>query len=272
MGLSFDVTRRALTLGSADSTTGWYAKTFSTSTIEMVIVPRSMQRLAFSAGVYPKYEVSAFHLDPVSEGDEIVDSASNYYEVETTEPHYLGDSLYYYETQLTKIPMHYDRPGSSGTWHLDSDSLITDVRYRQKEYIQDHITPAHITKDDGSTLATYIICFGKADYPISHIFVTKGVDLIFNIDIGESEALIQADKTAYAYHERVPITLYAINKTTITATNLIEKGYQELRLIAMTYPEGSVRRVGRARETSTSLGSPILFSQEVVLEYTRSAT
>jgi hypothetical protein len=164
--------------------------------------------------------------------------------------------------------MHYDRPATSGTWHLDSDSLKTDVRYRQRLFLSDHLSSADITKDDASQ-ATYITAFSNADYPITKVFVTKGVDLIFSVDSGESEGLVGHDKSAYAYHESVPIDLFAINKTGITATNLIEKGYQELRRILESYPTGSVRRMGRMTETTRSLGSPLLFSQKCMVEYTR---
>ena len=53
MGVSFDVTRRELQLGAADTVTGWYAKAFAETTIEMAVIPRAMRSIALAAGFYP---------------------------------------------------------------------------------------------------------------------------------------------------------------------------------------------------------------------------
>jgi hypothetical protein len=263
-----DVTRRALSLGAQDTTTGWYAKSFSETTIKMIILPKGSSIIGLPTGNYAKYEHTGFTANTVAEGDEIKDANGSYYEIETVEEAWWLDAFSHFICGLSKMPMHYDRPATSGTWHLDSDSLKTDVRYRQRLFLSDHLSSADITKDDASQ-ATYITAFSNADYPITKVFVTKGVDLIFSVDSGESEGLVGHDKSAYAYHESVPIDLFAINKTGITATNLIEKGYQELRRILESYPTGSVRRMGRMTETTRSLGSPLLFSQKCMVEYTR---
>jgi hypothetical protein len=272
--IDYSVTRRALALGALDSITGWYAKEWANSTIEMPILKRGTTLTGLPIGSYAKYDKSGFTQDPIAEGDQIIDSFGNYYEVESVEDITIGDSLYSFECQLTRLTVPYDRPATSGTWHKDATLTPqeTDVRYRTKYWMGTlPVTPITLYKDDGATQASYILSFANADYPIIKVFVNKGRDLIFSIDTGESEGLIQADRSAYGYDESVPIELFAINKVGITATNLIEQGYQELRRIAETYPTGSVRRTGRMTETTKSLGATsfYMFSQKYMLEYTR---
>lgn len=55
-GLSLDVTRRALTLGVRDSTTGWYAKEYTESTIEMLIFTKGTTPSLLPPGSYVRYD------------------------------------------------------------------------------------------------------------------------------------------------------------------------------------------------------------------------
>ncbi len=273
---SANVTRRELSLGSQDSVTCSYAKNFTTetyalapspSTIKMIIRPRGQSVIGLPVGNYAKYDMTGFVTDIVKEGDEIIDAQGKYYEIKTVEEEWQLDSFSHRVCSLVKLPLHYDRPATSGTWHLDSGGLKTDVRYRQKLWISDHLVAGNLSKDDGSQ-ASYLLCFANPDYHMTRVLNTKAIDLVASIDNGEAEAL----PLGIGYHESVPIELFAINKSGITATNLIEKGYQELRRIAETYPLGSLRKTGRMTDTSQSLGSTILFSQKCVLEYKRYAT
>lgn len=270
MTIDYSVTRRALSLGSADSVTGWYAKVWTeTTTEDVIIISKAESYKLVGMGTYVHYDAMGFTQDPFSEGDEIKDSADNYWEVKSQREVYNGDAFIYRELQLAKLPIHYDRPATSGTWHLDSDSAITDVRYRQKDFLNTYLSAADITKDDGVTLAPYLLSFSKPDYPITMVFVTKGMYLVFSIDNGESEGIIGADKAAYAYHESVPIELFAINRADCTAINLIEKGFSELKRILEDYPTGSIRKMGKITETTEYTNAPILYSQKCVMEYTR---
>lgn len=103
--LSADVTRRKLVLGSRDSTTGWYNKSYTEETIEMVILSRGSQCLALVPGVYVREDKVGLTADPVVAGDQIK-SESVYYEVKTVKMHYFLDSFMFYECQLAELPLY----------------------------------------------------------------------------------------------------------------------------------------------------------------------
>ena len=104
---SCDVTRRALTLGTRDTITGWRAKNYSETTIKMVIIPRGATSSAVAAGTYVRLDAVGLTATSVNEGDEIKTSKSVYYEVKTRREHCLTpDTVEYYENDLTKLSLH----------------------------------------------------------------------------------------------------------------------------------------------------------------------
>ena len=272
MPIDYSVTRRVLSLGAADPITGLYAKDYSTTlTIELIKLPKGATFTIHGVGYHSRYSQTGWTQDPILEGDEILDLVGDYFEVTTVEKLFNGDDFICYECELVKVSPHANRPSTSGTWHKDATTTPqeTDVRYRQKYWLNAYLAPASLLEDDGVTQASYIICFDGADYPIWRVFENKGVDLIFSIGNGEADSLIDHNMKAYAYHETVPIELVAVNKTTITATNLIEQAVQELRRIAETYPTGSLRLLGKMNEANVNMDTMKLYSQRCILEYTR---
>lgn len=261
------MTRRELQLGAADTVTGWYAKSYAETTIEMAVIPRAMRSIALAAGFYPHYEVSGFHLDPVSEGDEVKDSFGNYYEVELIQPIPVGDSLVYYESNLTRLPIHYDMPITYGT-----GATVEDPRHRTKDYLDTYLLATHLLKNDGTTQATFAVCWADPPYPVKTVFVTKGIDLIYSVGRGTSSPLLGGDKYAYGYKEKVPITIQTIDKTGISGDNLMWQGEAELRRVVETYPLGSLRNLETMNSKTQSLGSATLYSVECTLNYQRDLT
>lgn len=266
---SFDVTRRALALGDADTITGWYGKSYVESTAEMVIIPKGMRSLALAAGVYPHYEVTGFHLDPVAEGDEVKDAAGNYYTVELTQPNYVGDNLAYYESSLTKLPLHFDMPTTYGT-----GATVEDPRHRTKDYLDAYLFLGGILplENDGVTVANFHVQWANPPYPVKTVFVTKNIDLNYSIARGPSKPLIGGDKCPYNYKEKLSIFVQAIDKTTISGDNLMWQGEAELRHVTEDHPQGSLRFLETMTPTTQSLGSLTLYSVECVLDYTRALT
>lgn len=104
--LSLDVTRRKLTLGSPDSVTGWYSKSYTESTIEMMIIPRAASDIASAAGVYVRLDAVGLTCDGVDIGDEIKTASNVYYEVKATKEHWVADSFMYRECDLVQLPLH----------------------------------------------------------------------------------------------------------------------------------------------------------------------
>jgi hypothetical protein len=263
MTLDFVVTRRALTLGAIDDVTGWYAKSFSETEIEMIIQPKGSFFTVSGMGFYARHTLTGFTQDAVVEGDEIKDSANVYYEIKTSQDYPLGDSFIYRECELAKVPIHYDMPTTYGT-----APTVQDPRQRSKVWLDLYLTAGNLTKDDNSTPAQYITSWAKPPYPIIKVFETKGIDLVFSIATPTSEGL----PLNVGYIEHVPITVFTIDKTGITGNKLRWKGEAELRRLAETHAVGSLRSPWeRMSDNEENLGSTTLYSVTYVLRYKRYA-
>lgn len=101
-----DVTKRALQLGSRDSVTGWYAKNYNESIIEMVLIPKSNIKLQAQAGSYTSEDMLGMTADPLEVGDEIKLPSGFYYEVEKVQHVRFGDSFSHRICDLRELPLH----------------------------------------------------------------------------------------------------------------------------------------------------------------------
>ena len=264
-----DVTLKTLTLGVQDTVTGWYAKAYADTTITMNLAPKGQSMIQTALGYHSKYEMSGVTPALVYEGDLVEDAAGDTYEIKQVAyyPTKRSTAFSYAVCALTKQTFA-DRPATSGTWHLDSELLRTDPRYRHRSYLA-YLTAVNLKEDDGATNATYITCFDGADYPISRVFLTKAVDLVFSVGKEQATAKTTYNHTIYAFEESMPITLYAVNKSGLTATNLIEQAEQEIRHIVTDYPLGSVRGISSVKHDPVDLGECTLYSTTVTIRYTR---
>ena len=255
---SLDVTHRRLMLGSRDSTTGWYAKSYEEQTIEMIVVSRAATHMPLPPGVYVRLDAVGLTADPVYEGDEIKTASDQYYQVETVREHPIGDSFFFRECDLTLLPF---KNLSGGTYTASS---VEDARYRTKVYLETYLSD--------TALPNYIVAYGKPDYPLIKVFKTKGVDLVFSIGEPESTPLMNPDFSPYGYEEHVPITTFCIDKDNIEGTRLKWQAETELRRVLEEHPLGSVRTLDRRRDNDTRLGSIILYSTEYIFNYRRDTT
>ena len=269
---SFNVTLRSLALGNADSITGWHAKTFTDSTQKMIIQPKGATFSIQGVGYYAKFTNTGFCNIAVLEGDEIEDSVGRYYEVKTVEKQYFGDVFSHYICELSELPLHAERPATSGSW-----ASVDDPQHRQKVYLDTYLAhpyhfDAYLTKDDGATPASYHVMYAEPDYPLKRVFSDKSIDLVFAVKPPESVALTGYALSAYGYKEKVPVDVYCVDKTGITAKNLLWKAQRTLRLMQETYPIGSVRNFEVMKPNSVNLGSTTLYSTSCVMNYTRGVT
>lgn len=259
-----EVTLRTLSLGSQDSKTGWYGKSFDTSTIDMPIFPKGLTQVALQLGVFPKYDLTGFCNVPIREGDEILDKLGNYYGVDYVTNYNVGDIFYYADCALTLLSMHADRPTTSGTW-----PSYGDPRYRMKVWLDAYLNNANLLKDNGSTQVSFITMFDGADYPLSRVFTDKQVDLVYSIGESTSKGLYSQSKSLYGFVETTPINICCIDKTGITATRLKWQAEAELRRVCETYPFGSLRLMDTRRDTTQTSGSIIIYQTEFMLTYKR---
>ena len=102
-----DVTHYVLSLGAQHATTGQYARSFAAgATIQMIIVSRSSITFLVGTGIFVRADAVGVTDTAVSQGDEIKDDGGTYFRVETVKPHYFGDTVMFYEAQLTHLPFH----------------------------------------------------------------------------------------------------------------------------------------------------------------------
>jgi hypothetical protein len=254
---SVDVTRKRLMLGTRDSTTGWYTKSFEETAIKMPIIEQGSTRSNLTAGYYVRTDALGLTVDVVAEGDEILSAAGKLFEVKAVREIYSvgGDSFSHRECDLTRLLFS----GVTGRGY--TVSTVEDARYRTKEYLETYL--------DGSVLSNYIVAYSAPDYPMTQVFKTKSIDLIFAIGKPDSKPLIGYDQTPYGYEEHVPIKIFAVDKSDVTGTKAVWQAETELRRITETYPSGSLRTLERMGDNDKNLGSTILYCTEYVLNYKR---
>lgn len=258
---SLNVTRRKLKLGSRDSTTGWYAKSYEESTIEMPIVPRGSSRSLLPAGSYVRTDALGFAVDPVVEGDEIETSSNEYWSVEAVREFFVvgGDSFSHREVDLSFLPFKNLR-GDSYT-----ASSVEDPRYRTKYWLEKYLATA--------SLPRYIVAYGEPDYPVTRVFKDKRVDVAFSVSTPNSTPLKGHHRYVTHYEEHVPITIQCIDKNNLDGAQLRWQAETELRRVAEEYPLGSLRNFERAgRPYRKDLGGTILHGVEYSLVYVRDRT
>ena len=106
MAVITDVTRRRMYLGIRDSVTGWCAKNFVDTTIEMIIVPRGATEILSTVGTYARRDAVGVTMDAVEIGDKIFTESKVYCDVLAVQEHWLGDSFMYRACQLSMMPLH----------------------------------------------------------------------------------------------------------------------------------------------------------------------
>jgi len=248
---SLTVTRKRLTLGDRDTTTGWYSQNYDDSTMEIYIIAKGTTPSLLPPGTYVRTEALGLTADPVLEGDEII-ANDVYYEVKTVRLHYLGDGFYFRECDLTLLPLQ-DLTGATYT-----ASTVEDARYRNKVYLQTWLS--------STALPNYIVAYGEPDYPLVRVFKEKAIDLVFSIGTPDSVAL----PVGVGYIENVPITIWCIDKTNISGTKLRWQAETELRRICEEHPTGgSMFTWQRLGDNEKNLGSTVLYSVNYVVNYKR---
>ena len=258
MPVSLDVTRRKLQLSHRDSVTGWYIANYVNSTIEMIVVSRAASTTLLPPGVYVRLDAVGLTQDVVEIGDQVNTTTGAHYEVKAVRLHYLGDSFWFRECDLTLLPFQY----LAGKDY--EASAVEDARYRTKVYLTRYL--------DGTALPHFIIAYGKPDYPMVQVFKTKCVDLVFSIGDPESTPMLKGDQTPYGYREQVPISIFCIDKNNLTGAKVKWAAEAELRRITEAHVIDSLRGMDRRRDNDQNLGTTILYSTEFTLNYRRDTT
>lgn len=266
---SAELTRRRLTLSTRDIVTGWCSKVFAESTITGSIQNAGNNPLSLAVGAYAKYPHTGYTPDVIRIGDECIDADNKYFLVRSAEQLWRFNEFIGYICNMQKIDAHSDRATSSGIWHLDSESSKTDSRYRHKLYFETYLEPLYL--DDGATEANIQFMFAGVDYPLLYEFLPgwEDNDLVVTIDKSVLTPLFDYRHVAYAFEETVLITLWAINKAGLTATNLIDQMEEAIKHVVTDYPIGSIRKISKIDNKPVDLDGFTLYSSTVTLNYTR---
>jgi len=104
---SCDVTRRKLSLGARDSTTGWRAKSFTEDTVKGIFTPKGSSPISLKPGTYVREDALLIVCNGFSEGDEVKLPNNTYWEVKAVREHRITpDNLCFRELDLTFLPLH----------------------------------------------------------------------------------------------------------------------------------------------------------------------
>jgi hypothetical protein len=150
--------------------------------------------------------------------------------------------------------------------------MVADARYNTISWINGYYTSANAVDDDDHALGMQTM-YENPEYPMTLEFKEPSViDVIVAIGQPTSTPLIGADQKIYGYEEHVPIKIFAVNKTSVTAVKAIWQVEVEIRRIAETYPEGSKRSFINRRPADKILGSTTMSGSEWDLNYKRGTT
>jgi hypothetical protein len=269
MGLSADLTWRLLALGARDTKTGWRSKTFTEYTIKGILRRKGSSFSFGGHGFYAKYDFTLWTKAFLRSDDEVIDADGKYYRVDTVEEERFLNRFEGYMCSLSKRDGAGDRAATSGTWHLDSDNLVTDVTYRNKYWLDYYIAAGNIKKDNGSTNADWGILSAYPDYSLMREFIDSGVDAIGYVEAVSCKAVAEYRHIPYYFDESVTIKLCAIDKPTVTAKNVLEQFYKEIQHVATDHPIGSIRSIDATAYKTEDLGGTTLWSTTVTLRYMR---
>jgi hypothetical protein len=274
------LTRYECILGARDPTTGHCSKTWDDTTIRGAIVNQgaTASPILSAAGLYARYPSTGYIAMVIEEDDVIKDAFGDYYVVETKPRVNYLDLHDHWMVGLQKVrgDSYFVRPATSGTWHLDSDSLQTDARFRTKNYLDTYVAliASTITENDGATPADFVFMFAKPDYHLWREFIGNELAVVGYIEDADSQPEMAYDESPYKFREQVTIKLCAMDKTTISAVNLLEKMDQAIRSVITTYPlgntTGNIKEIVSSKSTPEDLGGYVLYSKTITLKYTRS--
>ena len=150
--------------------------------------------------------------------------------------------------------------------------VVDTAQKNMKEIIDAYYTAANVKEDNGSTNATVICAFDWPNYPLSRVFIDKGVDAVISVGQASSQALVDVDLVPYGYVEKVPVTMASMDKTGITAMKLLRQLEAEVRRVFEAQPGAwavSVRKLSGSTPKTQRLGAFYLYSEEYDIEYKR---
>ena len=261
---SADVTRRQLVLGSRDSTTGWRIPDYTETTIECLEYSRGAHTSLQGVGFYAAEDKMFLTADPVNEYDMLEPRTSEYFLVKTVKEHFAPtpDNFFCRELQCSALPL-WQAAFASATWKTSPN----DPRERTKTFLDTYVRDAQITKDDGSTEASWACIFINPPYPLELEF--RGASEVQGLYVVGQPTT--ESRLGVRYTEHVPVSIYTVDSTACAGDPLSWKMEAEWRYVIENYPMGSLRDLETRRGEIIDLGSTQLYHIPTVLNYTRTS-
>lgn len=101
----FEVTLSSLSLGDADSITGWYSLDYTDSTINMIIITQDAPQQETQMGYYVKLDALGLTNSQVEVYDLITDKSGHTWLVKSVNPQRIGDIVQMFKCDLSEMPL-----------------------------------------------------------------------------------------------------------------------------------------------------------------------
>ena len=273
MGLSAEVTRRKLVLGSQDTITGWFAPSYTEEDIDMVILPSGSQYLRMLPGADVRFDAVGRTADPILPGDQIRANGI-YYTIKEVKPWYILNSFAYRDAQLAELSTY---EAGAEPKAASASSAAVDPRTRTKTFLDLYLSGGNICKNDGATPAPFITAFGYPPYSFQYVFkAPKQKYVVYAIDEpNNSRAIPSGDQITRRYEITIPIHILCIDQPDATGTILKSNALKELRRICEEYQADSpisFRLLDREIPHDRPLGGFTLYDTEYNLLYRTDTT
>lgn len=259
-------TLRTLTLGDYDTYTGWPSLSYAESTIYINIAFKGMSQIRMPMGVHTRGDYVGVTATAVLEGDQIAYHGVTYEVVSSyTVPSSRTDfSFAWTVVGLTKRD-YATHPATSGSWHLNSQSLETDPRYKTKKLIDDYIE--ELSGD-------VHVCLGGPQFNIKRWFTTAGLEGVAAVTRKPSTAIYDYAKKPYCFNEQMQIDLYSVDKTTVTGTNFNEAFEQAIRMVLTTWATSTtgnapVRNIQSITADDIDIGAGTIYHTALTYNFKR---
>jgi hypothetical protein len=134
------------------------------------------------------------------------------------------------------------------------------------------ISPANLTKDDGTTLAKFEACMDHTETQLQLLFTTSPVKLDLLLVVGKPRKRAVTGP-AIGYEHVVTVTPCAVTKynssgvVIVTASRMVDKAAQEIRRVINENMSGSMKLTAQETKTPERVGSLLVWGEPINIVY-----
>ncbi len=142
-----------------------------------------------------------------------------------------------------------------------------DAQTRIKEFLDFYIDNENLLLDDGETEMNILIAKDLPNYLLTYVFDLRNIDLIFSVGGENSKAIMDGNSgLTIGYNERVPVTMYTVDKIGLTATKALQQAKKELRAELEAYgADAGYRALSNQQPVNLRVGAAILWACEATI-------